>query len=49
MAHGYGRWPRPFAIAISHQPSAIIKVALMAALFAALWVVTPAAHDIPQM
>jgi hypothetical protein len=47
MAHGYGRWPRPFAIAISHQPSAIIKVALMAALFAALWVVTPAAHDIP--
>jgi hypothetical protein len=32
---------------MSHQPSAMILAALLAAFFAALWVAAPAAHDIP--
>src|SRR6266498_654947 len=26
MANGYGRWSKPFAIAISHEPSAMVIV-----------------------
>ena len=41
-AHGIGSMAdRPSTIAISHQPSAMIRAALLAALFAALWVATP--------
>jgi hypothetical protein len=43
MAHRRRHQP----CAISHQPSAMMLMTLLAALFAALWVAVPAAHDIP--
>jgi hypothetical protein len=39
---------RPFAIAISHQPSAMIAAAGLTAFFTLSYAATPAAHDIPN-